>query len=200
MSSSPAPAATASFICSWKSERFTGGVPVNVSENGPPHPTMLPAKKRRAPGTSPLLILPRASQQWLDHSVAVAHGRDAELQLQLCAFDGDIGEAVFVPRETLEARVERHMDVGIDEPGDEKLSSCVMIFAPLGIFVSAFEPTAVMRLPGDQHDAVRTGGPPLPSMMVAPVMAMIESGRAWAFEAALSVASAAARTSGRIHR
>ncbi len=50
-----------------------------------------------------------------DHAVRIADGRHADLEMALRRFDRDVGEAVLVAREVLEATVDRDVHVRVDE-------------------------------------------------------------------------------------
>ena len=90
---------------------------------------MLPAARMRGPIASPLLDLLAHGDERHQQSVTVAHGRDAVLQLQLRRLEDDL----LLPRMVLgqrlvaiaRAAVERQVDVGVDETGQDKLAGGV---------------------------------------------------------------------------
>ena len=58
-------------------------------------------------------------------AIAVAHGRDAVLELRLCRLDDEIDESVFIAHHRLAVVVQREVHVGVDETGSRVLSSRV---------------------------------------------------------------------------
>ena len=122
-SSSPAPCAMKSIICSSK---YVAGVALEKSGDlGPPQPTMLPATSMRGPIRRPCAIESRIGDERNERTIAVAHGGDAVLELRLRRFDDEIEEPVLVPHHRFAVVVQRQVHVGIDEAGRGELAGGV---------------------------------------------------------------------------
>ena len=79
---------------------------------------------------------------------------------------------MLVPSEVLESAVDRDVNVRIHEPGVTNLPVPSMTRLPLGTLTLARGPTAAIRFPRMTIVASCTGGVPVPSITVAPTMAI----------------------------